>query len=37
MSAALGLYRQLGFVEIPPYARQPVVGAVYMELPLAGP
>jgi GNAT superfamily N-acetyltransferase len=37
MSAALGLYRQLGFAEIPPYVRRPVVGAVYMELPLARP
>lgn len=35
MSAALGLYRQLGFAEIPPYVRRPVAGAVYMELPLA--
>lgn len=37
MSAALGLYRQLGFVEIPPYVRRAVAGAVYMELPLARP
>lgn len=37
MSAALGLYRQLGFVDIPPYVRQPIAGAAYMELALAGP
>lgn len=36
MSEALALYRRVGFVEIPPYVRQPTAGAVYMELPLAG-
>ena len=35
MSAALALYRQLGFVDIPPYVRRPIEGAAYMELPLA--
>ncbi len=34
MSAALALYRQLGFVDIPPYVRRPIAGAAYMELPL---
>ncbi len=35
MSAAAAMYRQLGFREIPPYARKPVPGALYMELALA--
>ena len=35
MSAAVGLYRRLGFREIPPYPARPVAGALYMELPLA--
>jgi putative acetyltransferase len=34
MSAAVALYRQLGFREIPPYVRRPFAGALYMELAL---
>jgi putative acetyltransferase len=37
MSAALALYRGLGFVDIPPYVRRPIAGAAYLELPLAPP
>jgi GNAT superfamily N-acetyltransferase len=37
MSAALALYRRIGFVDIPPYVRRPIAGAAYMELPLAPP
>lgn len=37
MSAAVGLYRRLGFREIPAYVRRPVAGALYLELPLAPP
>ncbi len=34
MAAAIGLYKSLGFVEIPPYRLNPVPGAVFMELDL---
>jgi GNAT superfamily N-acetyltransferase len=32
MAAALALYRQLGFREIPPYRTNPIEGAVFLEL-----
>lgn len=35
MSAALGLYRRLGFREIPPYRPNPIPGAVFLELQLS--
>ncbi len=35
MSAAAAMYRQMGFVEIPPYVRRPIAGALYLELALA--
>jgi putative acetyltransferase len=31
MTAAIPLYRSLGFVEIPPYTDNPVAGAMFME------
>jgi GNAT superfamily N-acetyltransferase len=34
MKEALGLYRSLGFREIPPYRFNPIPGAVYLELDL---
>jgi putative acetyltransferase len=34
MTAALGLYGSLGFVDIPPYRENPVEGARYLELRL---
>ncbi len=34
MGTAVGLYRALGFREIPPYVERPVPGALYMELEL---
>ncbi len=35
MKKAVEMYRQFGFVEIPPYRENPIVGALYMELPLS--
>jgi GNAT superfamily N-acetyltransferase len=37
MSAAVELYRRLGFREIPPYVRRPAAGPIYMELALPPP
>jgi putative acetyltransferase len=34
MPAAVAMYRQLGFREIPPYRPNPIEGALYMELEL---
>jgi ribosomal protein S18 acetylase RimI-like enzyme len=34
MRAAVVMYRQLGFREIPPYRENPIEGALYMELEL---
>jgi ribosomal protein S18 acetylase RimI-like enzyme len=34
MTAALGLYRRLGFREMPPYRANPIEGAVFLELEL---
>jgi ribosomal protein S18 acetylase RimI-like enzyme len=35
MDRAIGIYRSLGFREIPPYCENPVEGATFMELSLA--
>jgi ribosomal protein S18 acetylase RimI-like enzyme len=37
MATALALYRRLGFREIAPYYKNPVEGAVFLELALEGP
>jgi putative acetyltransferase len=34
MVPAIALYRQLGFRDIPSYGKNPVIGAVFLELPL---
>ena len=34
MGAAVDMYRKFGFVEIPPYRKNPIAGAKYMELDL---
>lgn len=36
MGSAIGLYRRLGFRDIDPYTENPIPGAVFLELPLAG-
>jgi GNAT superfamily N-acetyltransferase len=35
MSAALAMYRKLGFVDAAPWIAHPIAGAAYLELPLA--
>ena len=37
MAEAVGLYRSLGFRDIPPYCRNPISGAIYLELDLRRP
>ena len=37
MTGARRLYRDLGFVEIPPYRHNPVPGSAFLELILTGP
>jgi len=36
MERAIQLYRRLGFRDVPPYGKNPLPGAVFLELPLAG-
>jgi len=36
MTSALGLYRSLGFVDMPPYYATPVTGTVFLRLDLSG-
>jgi ribosomal protein S18 acetylase RimI-like enzyme len=36
MAAALALYRELGFRDVPPYRHNPVPGALFMELTFGG-
>ena len=37
MAEAVGLYRSLGFREIAPYCRNPIPGAIFLELDLGQP
>ena len=37
MAEAVGLYRSMGFREIPPYRHNPIPGAIYLELDLGQP
>jgi ribosomal protein S18 acetylase RimI-like enzyme len=37
MKDAVGMYRKLGFKEIPPYRKNPMPGTLYMELNLPSP
>jgi putative acetyltransferase len=37
MAEAVGLYWSLGFRDIPPYCRNPISGAIYLELDLRQP
>jgi len=37
MTEAVGLYRALGFRDIPPYCRNPIPGAIYLELDFGQP
>ena len=37
MAEAVGLYRSMGFCDIPPYCRNPIPGAIYLELDLGKP
>jgi len=34
MKDAVAMYRKIGFTEIPPYCKNPIAGALYMELQL---
>ena len=34
MAEAVGLYRSMGFRDIPPYCHNPIPGAIYLELDL---